>query len=688
MPNTVQGVNIQNNYRNDILGLRGIAVLGVIIYHFNKNILPSGFLGVDIFFAISGYVITSSLFNNSFSNISKFLLSFYNRRFQRLFPALVSFVLIFSLLISFFDPDPQLSLRTGFTSLFGVSNLYLFKQSSDYFSQSSDLNIFNNTWSLGVESQFYLIFPIFFWFAGLGSGKSKNIKIFVIILSIISIASLVNFIYFYQTNNPYSYFLISARFWEIASGSISFLIFQSTSHQKSLLAKLPTFIIFLFLVGLFWMPIIYAPFSTLLTIIFTNLLILNNRKDDYIYKLLTNSQLKFLGLISYSLYLWHWGILSLCRWTIGISWWTIPIQIFLIIIFSYLSYIYLEIPFRRKDLIRVRNSLFIGKLISLFAATFTLFLIEGPLKDNLFLGKDLTVSKIKNPLDTKSDLKEVNYRECYFAENASKNDPFLGNKKFDAEYLKRCSSRNKKNDSLISFIGDCQTTSIFPISDNLTNTREFDTFFYSKGNCPFPSIKGNKEGKTGCYKTMKNIEEYIFAESKKYNKSLIVSNLYLNLYFGKATTVKKPLKAFRNNPNIVREYLDSLKLFLKELKKNNASFVLFYPTPEFKDFVPQFCTEEWFRSKSQSNKCLVYDSKQLRENRIFFMKELKKLTLEESNFYIFDAFSLFCDDNDCKSSINGEVMFMDEYHLSMRGTNYLKKFFYEFLIKNNLINNF
>ena len=114
---------------------------------------------------------------------------------------------------------------------------------------------------------------------------------------------------------------------------------------------------------------------------------------------------------------------------------------------------------------------------------------------------------------------------------------------------------------------------------------------------------------------MGNVEEHILEQSKKYNKSLIVSNLYLNLYFGKSTTVKKPLKAFRNNPNIVKEYLGSLKLFLKDLKKYNASFVLFYPTPEFKDFVPQFCTEEWFRSKSQSKKCIVSSAKKLRENR-------------------------------------------------------------------------
>ena len=163
----------------------------------------------------------------------------------------------------------------------------------------------------------------------------------------------------------------------------------------------------------FWMPITYAPFSTFLAIILTNLLILNIGKDDYIYKLLTNSQLKFLGLISYSLYLWHWGILSLSRWTIGISWWTIPIQIFVIFIFSYLSYRYLEIPFRSKDLIRIRNNLYIGKLISLLAATFSLVLLEGPLKENFFLGKDLTDSKIKNPLDTKSVMSAVNFRECY-----------------------------------------------------------------------------------------------------------------------------------------------------------------------------------------------------------------------------------------------------------------------------------
>ena len=232
--------------------------------------------------------------------------------------------------------------------------------------------------------------------------------------------------------------------------------------------------------------------------------------------------------------------------------------------FFYLSFRYLEIPLQ-KDPIRIRNSLFIGKLIPLFAAIFSLVLLEGPLKEKLFLGKDLTVSTIKNPLDTKTNTSKINYRECYLPESASKNDPFLGNKKFDEEYLKRCASMIKENDSLISFIGDSQTSSTFPLINNLTNSKNFDTFFYSKGNCLFPSIKGEDELKRGCFNTMKNIQEFILEQTKTYNDSLIVSNLYLNLYFGKATA-SNTLKAFQNNPNIVNEYLDSLKLFLQELK--------------------------------------------------------------------------------------------------------------------------
>ena len=149
----------RSRYRPEIDGLRAFAVITVIINHFNKDILPGGYLGVDIFFVISGFVITSSLYQRPSKNFKDFISGFYERRIKRLVPALSVFVLITSIAICLFNPATELSLKTGLTSLFGLSNLYLLKQSTDYFAQSTELNVFTHTWSLGVEEQFYILFP-------------------------------------------------------------------------------------------------------------------------------------------------------------------------------------------------------------------------------------------------------------------------------------------------------------------------------------------------------------------------------------------------------------------------------------------------------------------------------------------------------------------------------------------------
>ena len=123
---TIASENISSTssrYRPEIDGLRAFAVIAVIINHFNKEILPNGYLGVDIFFVISGFVITSSLYQRPSKNFKDFISGFYERRVKRLVPALSIFVLITSIAICLFDSGPGTSLKTGLTSLFGLSNL-------------------------------------------------------------------------------------------------------------------------------------------------------------------------------------------------------------------------------------------------------------------------------------------------------------------------------------------------------------------------------------------------------------------------------------------------------------------------------------------------------------------------------------------------------------------------------------
>jgi peptidoglycan/LPS O-acetylase OafA/YrhL len=134
-----------SRYRPGIDGLRAFAVIAVIINHFNKDILPGGYLGVDIFFVISGYVITSSLFGRPSKDFKDFISEFYERRIKRLIPALSVFVLVISVAISLFNPEPALQLSIARRALIGLSNIALYDQLTDYFAQSTELNVFTHT---------------------------------------------------------------------------------------------------------------------------------------------------------------------------------------------------------------------------------------------------------------------------------------------------------------------------------------------------------------------------------------------------------------------------------------------------------------------------------------------------------------------------------------------------------------
>ena len=190
---------VRVGYRPEIDGLRALAVLAVILYHVDHAWLPSGYLGVDIFFVISGFVITASLLSRTHETASDFLLGFYSRRFKRILPALVVFVLVAGGAIAFFSPGGP-SLRTGLAALFGLSNVYLFRESADYFAQAADLNMFTHTWSLGVEEQFYFVYPLLVWFSGVPRRLAASRTRLFWMLLIASAVSLLLWLFLNRTN--------------------------------------------------------------------------------------------------------------------------------------------------------------------------------------------------------------------------------------------------------------------------------------------------------------------------------------------------------------------------------------------------------------------------------------------------------------------------------------------------------
>ena len=167
--------NVHANYRGDVDGLRAVAVVAVILNHFYAGFMPSGFLGVDVFFVISGYVITQSLVSMKSGGWVEYLADFYAKRIRRLLPALIFCVAVTVLLFMFLTLDPQREIFvTGGLSLLGLSNLYLLKIASNYFSIDAHLNPFTHTWSLGVEEQFYFIYPALIAFCGLTLVKADR----------------------------------------------------------------------------------------------------------------------------------------------------------------------------------------------------------------------------------------------------------------------------------------------------------------------------------------------------------------------------------------------------------------------------------------------------------------------------------------------------------------------------------
>ncbi len=351
-------------------GLRAIAVLSVIIYHLHGAWLPGGFTGVDTFFVLSGYVVSLSMAGQASTPILPFLGYFYARRLFRIAPALIACLLVTTIAAVLFIPYSWLSgtvHQTSTQAFFGLSNFTLAGSDNDYFSPRVDYNPFTHTWSLGVEEQFYLLFP---WFFILWLNDRRHLAMGLAAAGLA--LSLVWAWHLHIVDQTHAFYMLTSRFWELAAGML--LVQTRTLNLRSLpgIIRIPGAWASLALLaaGLIFTTPASTPYpGGLLPVLGTAglLLCLSGEAPSLLRRILETTPALYLGRISYSLYLWHWPVFVLFRWTTGLQCWPeYCCALALVFALSSLSYHLIETPPRRL-LPRLRAPRYVPILIGLAA---------------------------------------------------------------------------------------------------------------------------------------------------------------------------------------------------------------------------------------------------------------------------------------------------------------------------------
>lgn len=320
-----------DGYIPGIDGLRAVAVLSVLLFHMRASFLPGGFAGVDVFFVISGYVVSASLAHRHDDRFGPYLLSFYARRIVRIFPALLVCVLLTGLATTLLVPSSWLSETTayaGIGSIFGLSNFALVLFSDGYFSPRAEFNAFTHTWSLGVEEQFYVIFPLLFyaWFRHRGSHSAKAWTARVLLPALL-LASFAYCAYETSKRPDLAYYMLPSRFWELACGALLFRLHHAGRALPATAGRAGMWTIAGGL--LIALAFVYAdkrtfPFPWAVPAVLGAVLVIGGSVGDVARRAWPNALLgsrvvTYIGKISYSLYLWHWPVLVVLRWTTGLD---------------------------------------------------------------------------------------------------------------------------------------------------------------------------------------------------------------------------------------------------------------------------------------------------------------------------------------------------------------------------------
>lgn len=293
-----------NDFRRDINGLRAYAIIFVVLYHFHVPLFKAGFIGVDIFFVISGFLMTKIIISGLTAQNFRFT-NFFASRCVRIIPPVVLLVLtVYGISLLILTPvELREYAKYTIKALSFTSNYALLKDANDYFASAGQENLLLHTWSLSVEWQFYLIYPFLLW---TGYKFTQDLKKITLALAALLLISLAVCVVMTERNQFYAFYMLFTRAWEMLAGGVVFLCKLRTPGKNSnVLPYYAGVLALLISLVLFNDSIAWPGYYALLTVTGAALIIYAERQASLLF---SGKWISLIGLASYSIYLWHWPI--------------------------------------------------------------------------------------------------------------------------------------------------------------------------------------------------------------------------------------------------------------------------------------------------------------------------------------------------------------------------------------------
>jgi len=629
-------------------GLRALAVLAVIVFHLRPARLPGGFTGVDIFFVISGFVVTSSLRGLELSRLGDLLRYFYARRVIRIVPALAAMLLVTSLLAVLFIPSAGLmtpSRQTGLAAAAGVTNIYLVLRGVFYFDPGAHYNPFLHTWTLGVEEQFYLLFPFLYY---LGRRQVRGRTWAVAIVAASSVVSVLISARLSSLVQQFDFYFMPPRFWELGAGMLLALTFDSWRPRAAAAGSgtaLSGFVLSFAAIGCafatpFWK---WSPFpGALLPVAGTaGLIVLAcSRPGAFPVRALSHPIAVYFGKLSYSLYLWHWPVFVLFRWTFGLN---RPLKAVAALLVTFLaanaSYYLLERPLRRSPRVGAMPRLRViaagvCTMLGAAGAILLLFMLEPRL--TLTHGHPSMFAPSRKPAEG----------ACAVAETSR---PFEGG--FARSWIPQCVSAPYPRKLVV--IGDSHAVSYWLLLQRYAAEAKVPVYLYYKTACGFPRL-------TAAYGAPRECTGFTRAALRELKRDLSANDVLFMpaLRLPRFDMLSKPPGA----QDAAAAYAEAVAQ-LTELSSTKATLVLEAPKPVFRHSV--YRCRAWFNR--QNPECVggfETSRAEMQTLRGAMMASMEQLAREVPGVVIWDPLPILCPGDPCSAWKDGLPLYFDDDHIS------------------------